>query len=219
MTLPNTLADPIYIDGMPTIFDPDQVLQGTPENDDLKGDRTLTIIRGGAGNDRIIGGRPPSRLSGEDGDDVVKGNISHDRLSGGRGNDLLIGGDGNDVLYGDRGSDILRGGDGDDVLFGGNGRDCLMGGVGADAFVLEFDTTGVDRIRDFEDGVDKLGLWGMNSYSSNPGELEDFVNDLTIQQRGSSTVIKQEGQAIAILANVDATTITINDFAPIVIAV
>ncbi|MBF2077144.1 MAG: hypothetical protein IGR76_01125 [Synechococcales cyanobacterium T60_A2020_003] len=145
--------------------------------------------------------------------------VESDRLSGGFDRDRLRGGAGNDVLYGDEGNDRLRGDDGDDILFGGLGRDRLRGGAGADGFALEFDAGSCDRILDFEDGVDKLGILGDNPNTADPDALEALIADLTIRQRGRDTVIKQDGQAIAILQNVDATSITISDFAPIVIAV
>jgi Ca2+-binding RTX toxin-like protein len=222
MILQNSVSDPIYLNGMPSMIDPDSILRGTPKDDVLKGDRPSNVILGYEGNDLLIGGRGMDTLIGADGNDLLKGRGGNDILQGGRGNDTLLGGDGNDVLYGDRGRDVLRGGAGDDILFGGPGNDVLIGGPGADAFVLEFNQSGVDRIRDFESGVDKLGLFALdgNPYRTpEPGELEAFIADLTLKQRGNHTVIQFEDRAIAILKNIDATTITASDFAPIVIAV
>jgi cysteinyl-tRNA synthetase len=68
---------------------------------------------------------------------------------GGRGNDVLTGG-----LSGDR----LSGGRGDDVLDGGGAsRDVLKGGKGADTFVFAA-FHGVDRIKDFDVGEDRIRL-------------------------------------------------------------
>lgn len=64
----------------------------------------------------------------------------------------------NNSLYGAAGVDTLDGGAGDDYLRGYQGDDILTGGTGADRFVLErtFAANGLDRITDFETGVDVL---------------------------------------------------------------
>jgi Ca2+-binding RTX toxin-like protein len=73
-------------------------------------------------------------------------------LSGTPGDDYITGLGSNDFLYGLAGNDILDGGAGIDRLFGG---------AGADQFVL---ATGGSRdiIYDFEVGVDKIALAGMD---------------------------------------------------------
>jgi serralysin len=48
---------------------------------------------------------------------------------------------------------------GNDLLNGGKGDDTMVGGQGADTFVLRKGPD-VDRIVDFEDGIDKLRLLG-----------------------------------------------------------
>lgn len=71
----------------------------------------------------------------------------------------LTGGNGNDKLYGQSGNDILSGNAGNDRLDGGKGNDKLTGGTGADTFI--FNASGsknVDKILDFEHGVDKIAL-------------------------------------------------------------
>ena len=64
----------------------------------------------------------------------------------------------NNSLYGAAGNDILDGGAGNDYLRGYAGNDILTGGTGADRFVLErtLAANGLDRITDFETGVDVL---------------------------------------------------------------
>lgn len=68
---------------------------------------------------------------------------------------------GRDQIAGGAGNDALSGGAGDDILMDGAGEDTLRGGAGADVFVLSGDS-GVDWIRDFEPGTDRLDLsgWG-----------------------------------------------------------
>jgi len=69
----------------------------------------------------------------------------------------LTGGAADDLLYGGAGADTLSGGGGDDILFDGEGVDTLRGGAGADIFVFASDGV-VDRVEDFEPGVDRLDL-------------------------------------------------------------
>jgi Ca2+-binding RTX toxin-like protein len=78
-------------------------------------------------------------------------------LVGGIGDDVLMGGAGDDLLWGGGGNDFLNGGAGDDILYDGAGSDILRGGPGADIFVFAYDGE-VDRIEDFEPGLDRLDL-------------------------------------------------------------
>jgi Ca2+-binding RTX toxin-like protein len=67
-----------------------------------------------------------------------------------------IGGSGDDLMIGNDLNNKLVGNDGDDILIGGLGKDDLTGGAGADTFV--FQDTSMDKIRDFQTGVDKIDL-------------------------------------------------------------
>lgn len=62
-----------------------------------------------------------------------------------------------DVLQGFRGHDAVAGGGGNDVIDGGAGNDVLSGGTGADTFVFRAGM-GVDRITDFQPGVDRIAV-------------------------------------------------------------
>lgn len=66
-----------------------------------------------------------------------------------------------DRLLGSAVADTLQGGGGADWLHDGAGSDVLTGGAGADVFVFARDGA-LDRISDFEDGVDRIDLsdWG-----------------------------------------------------------
>ncbi|NBZ87959.1 CAP domain-containing protein [Stagnihabitans tardus] len=83
------------------------------------------------------------------------GNAAANVLSGNAGANALSGGEGNDTLTGGAGADSLTGGGGDDLLTGGAGKDDYTGGAGADTFVL---TSGVDRVSDFDLGLDHIQL-------------------------------------------------------------
>lgn len=99
---------------------------------------------------RVINGTPnDDRLRGTDGDDQITGKGGDDRLEGRDGDDLLVGGFGRDRLEGDEGRDTLRGGADDDRLRGDDDNDVLAGGAGSDTFQFDADD-GQDRITDFE---------------------------------------------------------------------
>jgi Ca2+-binding RTX toxin-like protein len=130
-------------------------------------------------------------INAQGGNDVVFGLGGNDILRGGAGDDTLYGGEGNDVLFGDIGSDTLVGGNGDDLLRGGAGSDILIGGHGRDTFVLAAGEGG-DIIRDFQVGVDSIGIAGGLSFSN-----------LTFA--GNSILFGQE--TLATLTGVDTTTL------------
>ena len=88
----------------------DVIIEGTVNNDK---------IRGGEGNDEILGGG---------GDDLISGKMGNDRLKGDQGYD---------TLKGDEGDDELDGGPGNDELDGGPGNDELTGGEGADKYICD----------------------------------------------------------------------------------
>ncbi|MBD3886859.1 hypothetical protein IFO70_35075 [Phormidium tenue FACHB-886] len=121
-------------------------------------------------------------------------------LCGEGGNDNLSGMGGNDALCGGAGNDIQNGGTGNDISFGGLGRDTHTGGSGRDTFVLALNN-GVDVIRDFQNGRDKIGL----SIELNP-EILDIV------QQGKNTIVGVGSERLAILSNVKANQINAADF-------
>lgn len=115
-------------------------------------------LYGGAGKDTMNGGGGNDQLFGEDGDDSLYGDRAADP-AGYAGNDKLDGGTGNDQLYGGAGNDNLIGGEGNDLLAGSLGNDSLAGGLGNDYFIFNegnFAAIGIDKIKDFTSGSDKL---------------------------------------------------------------
>lgn len=149
----------------------------------LTGEDTLT---GGSEADYLYGGRDDDSLFGDEGADRLRGNLGNDLLFGGAEQDDLRGGGGNDGLYGEDGDDYLIGENGRDILVGGAGSDVLVGGRGAgvldglmDVFVfttLEADMNTFDRIKDFEDGIDKIGLDGFG-YTDFLSEVVPLARD------------------------------------------
>lgn len=71
-------------------------------------------------------------------------------LRGGQGDDTINGGAGNDILSGDKGIDELTGGAGGDMFLFGKGDAAYSGSQSAGYFM--------DKITDFEMGVDKLDV-------------------------------------------------------------
>jgi len=90
----------------------------------------------------------------------IVGGSGKDKLTANAGNDVLYGYDGNDLLNGGKGNDVLAGFNNADTLIGGAGNDDLFGGANADAFRwVAFDKK-VDRVQDFDQGLDRLEFSG-----------------------------------------------------------
>src|SRR5215203_450124 len=144
--------NPFLTDSENTIIKPKvQVsIEGTPNDDQLKGGERDDKISGEDGNDTIMGGEGNDNIKGGKGDDIIYGELGNDTLQGGSGDDKLNGEDGNDLIEGGKGDDMLLGGKGDDgilgnegndVLNGGEGVDIMAGGLGNDTFICDqFDT-------------------------------------------------------------------------------
>ncbi len=157
----------------------------------------LTVTNGGNNNDT---------LKGASGRDQINGGNGNDSLSGGNGNDILNGGNGNDSLLGQVSNDSLIGDNGDDLLYGGLGNDTLLGGRGIDRFMIA-PSDGTDTISDFT-SQDLICL---------PEGLS--FGQLTITQGtginvNNTAIGIQNGEILAILAGVQASTITSADFMP-----
>lgn len=142
-------------------------------------------------------------LLGNNTSQQIQGGSVSGILCGEGGHDVLFGRGGHDVLCGGTGNDTLNGGTGDDISLGGAGRDTHSGGSGKDTFVLTLDN-GIDVIKDFQNGQDKLGL----AIGLNP-EI------LNIVQQGKNTVIGAGDQQFAVLSNIKASQIAAADFATI----
>lgn len=112
---------------------------------------TGNALTGSNGKDTLSESLPVAGQLATPFDDIVALAGGNDRAETGAGDDLIDGGAGKDKLYG---------GDGDDVIGGGTEADKLYGGAGVDDFV--FDTklkkAGLDKLADFDSGVDHLVL-------------------------------------------------------------
>ncbi len=116
-----------------------EVVFGGGENDtfDARGYTSTVFLIGAAGNDTLHGGLAVDVLLGYGDSDTLSGNGSRD------------------WLYAGLGTDTLNGGSGDDFLILGN-----AGGVGDGVLdtVIFDDNWGVDRIYEFDIGIDKIDL-------------------------------------------------------------
>jgi Tol biopolymer transport system component len=171
----------------------DDTLRGDGGNDTIYGDEGADVLNGGTGADTLHGGLDDDVLLGASGADLMYGNSGNDTLRGatagddmfggwgddlligGKGSDLLDGGRDNDVLLGQAGRDVLEGGLGDDVLNGGLHADILEGGAGADSFQFDQLDGHLDRVTDFEVGLDRLDLAPLLPGLAEGYRLPDYV--------------------------------------------
>jgi hypothetical protein len=160
----NNSKNPVLADSKNTILKPkvevsiegtlnDDLLKGGDGDDKISGEDGYDTILGRGGNDKINGGNGDDTINGELGNDTLKGGNEDDKLSGESGNDLIEGGKGDDKLLGGKGDDGILGSEGNDVLNGGGGVDIMAGGLGNDTFIcdlsdniLDFNLTEADKI-------------------------------------------------------------------------
>ena len=80
-------------------------------------------FKAGRGADVVIGTDDNDDIRGQAGNDLIDGGAGDDRIVGANDDDILLGGSGNDVILGGRGNDILFGGSGNDNISGGGGTE------------------------------------------------------------------------------------------------
>ncbi|MEP9379136.1 hypothetical protein ABLE91_20655 [Aquabacter sp. CN5-332] len=164
----------------------------------VRGFEQITVISG-AGNDTVHG------FDGDSGLGYLPGvTLTGDYFMLGAGDDLAFGGAGGDRLDGDEGNDRLHGESGNDHFYGGNGSDLLWGGEGADTFNYVGGETGVDRIEDFEDGIDHLRFLD--------GITRSFEQVLAAAHETSEGVVIDRGESSILLVNIAITDLDAGDF-------
>ncbi|MFN4158593.1 MAG: M10 family metallopeptidase [Gemmobacter sp.] len=205
----------------------DDDLAGGPGNDTIEGGEGRDILRGGYGNDILYGGAGNDSFASSFGNDLVFGGAGDDNIGGGDGNDTIYCGDGNDtvgagpdndLVFGEAGNDVLNGGTGADTLYGGagadtlqggDGNDILFGGSGADVFVFSLPTLtipGLNRIEDFENGVDRIRILGVSGANADVRFAQ-----LSVTSTAEGAVISIRDQVI-ILTGTPASLVDVSDF-------
>lgn len=189
----------------------DDSLEGTSEQNMLKGCHGNDSIEGHSGDDLLWGGRGQDtgygnggndQLWGRKGQDTVYGGNGNDSLWGGRGQDIVCGNDGDDCLWGRKGQDTVYGGDGNDQLKGGLGKDHLWGGKGEDQFLLS--RNGLSIIQDFQLHHDVIALTGNMKFE-----------DLSVRKQGSNTLIQFQDETVARFKEIAPSLITADSFVSI----
>ena len=158
----------------------------TEGNDTLHGTSGNDTTYGLGGNDILFGSAGADFLHGGDGFDTVDYSASAhsvwvdaqrglggfgdadgdtyasiEKVVGSNYDDFMFANSAGMTLDGNLGNDYLTGNSGNDVIIGGAGYDTLTGGGGSDTFVVGLNT-GYDRIVDFQEGIDKIGLQGLD---------------------------------------------------------
>jgi serralysin len=187
------------------------VLKGNGGDDGLDGGAGGDTLDGGTGADTMLGGTGDDLyfvdLSGDivsellaEGTDTVSSGISY-TLGDNVENLILTGsaedGTGNaldNIIQGNALGNALDGASGNDRLIGGDGVDLMTGGAGADVFVGEINADKVDMkngeisldlILDFEKGVDKIDLTGIDAKAGVAGDQAfKFVNNASGNNEG-----------------------------------
>jgi Ca2+-binding RTX toxin-like protein len=112
------------------------------------------------------------------------GNTLGNTLTGNSAGNTLDGKEGNDRLNGEAGNDILIGGAGIDTLNGGAGNDILIGGADSDRFLFNSGDPftaadlGVDIIKDFQVGIDKIQLSQSTFGTINATQIAIVASDI-----------------------------------------
>jgi Ca2+-binding RTX toxin-like protein len=212
------------------------VITGGAGNDNIKSGGGDDVIRfsgtgegfdaidGGAGNDRIEAGAKGTKIGLSSVTEVetisangfasvaIFGSTASDILD--FSNTTLIGitaiksGAGNDTVYGSAGRDVILGGPGADTLRGNGGADIFDYDV-----IAQSRPSARDKILDFEVGVDKIDLAGIDASTLSSGnQAFSFIADNTFSKTaGELRVDTSVANKTVILGDVNGDGVT--DFA------
>ncbi len=176
-------------------------LFGRDGNDRLiGGSGAANTMIGGAGNDTYVVtavGDTVIEFVGEGTDTVeasvasftLRDNVDNLTFTGANTDRIGVGNAGFNVIRGLGGADSLNGLGGADDIIGGSGNDILQGGTDGsqDWFVYLGGETGLDRILDFQSGVDKIAF-SLAGFS--PTATRDFVSGVgAVATSANSTIL------------------------------
>lgn len=153
-----------------------------------------------AAEDLVQGGQIFFIFAPEIGTDISETIVS-ETIIGTDSRDRLTGTDLSETIKGLGGNDRIKAGDGNDIIEGGLGNDRLFGEEGSDTFVLALGD-GRDSIRDFEVGIDFIGLADGLTF-----------DDLSINNNAAGNArIRAGGETLAVLSGIDSSLLTEADF-------
>lgn len=147
------------------------------------------------------------------GNDTLVSNVSYALASDGierfflAGNKNIdaTGAGGDEFILGNRGRNDIAGGAGADRLNGRGGNDRLTGDAGADTFIFE-PGTGRDRITDYTDGEDRIGL-------SRLGDIKNFADlEANHMRQTSAGVLIKAGKDEILVEGVLIASLDAGDF-------
>ena len=224
-------------------LDGSDTLRGLSGNDTIDGGTGYDQIYGGLGNDILIGGLDTDTdgnyLQGEAGDDTITGTAGSDNIDGGYGSDQINGGDGNDYIS-DSESDsllttnIINAGAGDDNIrvysYNANSVTTATGGSGKDTYeVLNYSNAKL-VITDFVAGASgdvlnvqsllgqSTGYSGGNPFHASLSYFRFLVDgaDALLQWDKDGLAVGSTWKTVVTLKNFDATTLTAENFLPLI---
>ncbi|OBQ45750.1 calcium-binding protein, partial [Halodesulfovibrio spirochaetisodalis] len=131
--------------------------KGTPGDDIINVDSTVTFVNGGDGNDTINAETGHKKIFGGAGKDTITTGSGHDAVHGGTGDDTINTGAGDDFVEGGDGNDTITLGDGKNTVTGGLGDDIIHGGVNQDTYIFNIGD-GHDTIYDNAGGLTSSGV-------------------------------------------------------------
>ncbi len=130
---------------------------------------------------------------------------TYERMGGTTDADAMAGSAAAELMMGSAGNDLLHGMAGDDAIEGGAGNDVMDGGAGADVFMFDARDGGIDLISDFEPGIDRIEITGLDD-----GDMT-IIADLAPGGGGPLAVQIQDAQAEARLT-ILLTGLSLDDF-------
>ena len=129
------------------------LLIGNAGDNTLNGGIGADSMQGGLGDDTYVVDNALDVITDTGGIDTVKTKINY--TLGADVENLQLIGLNNTHGHGNEMNNNLRGNNGDNLLDGAEGSDTLTGGLGGDGFILS-SKVGIDKIIDFESGIDLL---------------------------------------------------------------
>ena len=137
----------------------------------------------------------------------------NDTIYGRGGDDDIQGGPGNDVIYAGSGNDTILAGTGADLVWGGSGNDTFVFAAAADSTPSSFDS-----IQDFQVGVDRIDVEGLDFVAGTSGLGNLAAHSLNWSQVGSDTIILGDTNGNAgtaefkiVLKGITATSLHLSD--------